>query len=77
METSDLICNVITVKIEKTDLVNLNFQFFLYSFSSFIICAVLQHFFSLSLAFIGFGEHYVFFLIKKFIMREIFSYESL
>lgn len=76
METSDSIGNVITVKIEKTDWIYLNFLFFLYSFSSFIICAVLQHFFFLSPAFIGFGEHYIFFLIKKFVMREIFCYES-
>lgn len=77
MVTSHLIGDVVIIKIEKTDLVYLNFLFSLYSFSSFMICAVLQHFFFLSLVLTGFGERYVFFLIKKFRMREIFSYESL
>lgn len=72
METSYLIGNVTTIKIEKTDLVYLNFLFFLYSASLFynhLCCSAI--FFSLSLSFIGFGECYVFFLIKKSIMRKI------
>lgn len=69
-----MICNLITIKIEETDLVYVNFLgFFLYSVFLFIIIrAVLELF----LGFIGFGECYVFFLIKS-ITRKIFSYESL
>lgn len=67
METSDVIGNVIAIKTEKIDLVYQNFLFFLYCFSDTVFLSY-NHLccfaFFLSLGYIGFGECYVFFLIK-------------